>query len=117
MIKLCRRCGLKAQFVLLATQGTGDRTPPHRRYGAPQVFAATMLLMFLIQCGGFVASVPLSQAEGQYMQRGFALLRGVRAADRHHSPLVAEAAVAGIWPLALRESRAQTRPLSIATAG
>ncbi len=63
-----------------------------------------MLLMFLIQCGGFVASVPLSQAEGQYLQRGFALLRGVRAADRHHSPLVAEAAVAGIWPLALRET-------------
>ena len=79
-----------------------DRTAESRRYGAPQVFAATMLLLFLVQCGWFVANVPLSQVEGSYMQRGIALLHGSRVIDRHHSPLVAEAAVAGILPIASR---------------
>jgi hypothetical protein len=79
-----------------------DRTPKRRRYGAPQVFAATLLLLFLVQCGWFVANVPLSQVEGNYILRGIALLHGSRAADPYHSPLVAEAAVAGILPMALR---------------
>jgi hypothetical protein len=79
-----------------------DRTLARRRYGAPQVFAATLLLLFLVQCGWFVANVPLSQVEGNYILRGIALLHGSRAADRHHSPLVAEAAVAGILPMVWR---------------
>ncbi len=85
-------------------EGKLDRMPARRRYGAPQVFAATLLLLFLVQCGWFVANVPLNQVEGNYILRGFELLRGNRAADRHHSPLIAEAAVAGIWPLAIREA-------------
>jgi len=81
-----------------------ERPQAPRRYGAPQVFAATLLLLFLVQCGWFVANVPLSQVEGNYILRGISLLHGVRTADRHHSPLVAEAAVAGIWPVAMREA-------------
>jgi hypothetical protein len=81
-----------------------DRTPARRRYGAPQVFAATLLLLFLVQCGWFVANVPLGQVEGNYILRGIVLLHGGRTADRHHSPLVAEAAVSLIWPVALREA-------------
>jgi hypothetical protein len=79
-----------------------DRTLTRRRFGAPQLFAATMLLLFLVQCGWFVANVPLSQIEGRYILRGIALLHGGRPADRHRSPLVAEAAVAGILPMASR---------------
>jgi hypothetical protein len=85
-------------------EGNLDRAPARRRYGAPQVFAASLLLLFLFQCGWFVANVPLSQGEGNYILRGIALLRGVQESDPHHSPLIAEAAVAGIWPVAMREA-------------
>lgn len=80
-----------------------ERASARRRYGAPQVFAATLLLLFLVQCGWFVANVPLNQVEGNYILRGIALLHGSRAADpyHYHSPLVSEAAVAGILPIAL----------------
>jgi hypothetical protein len=76
--------------------------PGPRRFGPPQVFAATLLLFFLIQCGWFVANVPLNQVEGNYILQGIALLHGRRAADPHHSPLVPEAAVMGILSMAFR---------------
>jgi len=61
-----------------------------------------LLLLFLLQCGWFVANVPLSQVEGNYILRGIALLHGSRAADRHHSPLVPERRLRAFcqWPAA-----------------
>jgi hypothetical protein len=71
------------------------------RYGAPQVFAALLLLLFLLQAGVFIAHVPLSQAEGNRILRGIALARGARQAEPWRSPLADEAAVAGILPVVL----------------
>jgi hypothetical protein len=71
------------------------------RYGAPQVFAALLLLLFLLQVGVFIANVPLNQTEGNYILRGIALASGKREAEPRRSPLVDETAVAGILPLVL----------------
>ena len=112
-------CRPRAQSVPAVKSNSTERRS-RRRYGAPQVFAATMLLLFLVQCGWFVANVPLSQVEGSYIQRGIALLHGSRVIDRHHSPLVAEAAVAGILPIASRLTAAGAGPVharSLSLAG
>jgi len=83
------------------------------RFGGPQIFAATMLLLFLLQCGWFVANVPLNQIEGGYILRGIALLHGSGTADRHHSPLIAEAAVAGILPMTSRLQESALNPYAL----
>jgi hypothetical protein len=69
------------------------------RYGAPQVFAALLLLLFLLQAGVFIASVPLNQTEGNYIMRGIALANGARPTEPRRSPLVDETAALGILPL------------------
>ncbi len=75
-----------------------------RRHGPPQVFAALLLLLFLLQAGLFIANVPLTQAEGNSILRGIALAHGTRDAVSRRSALADEAAVMGILPLALRST-------------
>src|SRR5512140_722390 len=65
------------------------------RFGAPQLIAAILLLLFLGQCGWFIAHVPLTQVESNYILGGMEMLRsGGDAGDQLRSPLVA--LVAGV---------------------
>lgn len=82
--------------------------PTSGRYGAPQIFAAVLLLLFLAQCGWFISRVPLNHVEASYIVRGVALLHGSRDIENHRSPLISEAAVTGILPMLLRQSAADS---------
>lgn len=60
-----------------------------------------MLLLFLAQCAWFVSRVPLNHMEASYITRGIGLAHGVREVEPFHSPLVSDAAVAGVLPILL----------------
>lgn len=63
------------------------------RFGRPQLFAALLLLAFLIQCAWFIAHAPLNQLEAGYIQSGLFMLNGAGpAGDQFRSPVVALAA-------------------------
>lgn len=60
------------------------------RFSTPQFIAAFLLLVFLAQCGWFIAHAPLNQVEGSYITSGLLMLNGAESAgDQYRSPVVA----------------------------
>ena len=60
------------------------------RFSTPQFIAAFLLLAFLAQCGWFIAHVPLTHVESNYIVGGMEMWRsGADAGDQLRSPLVA----------------------------
>src|SRR5215208_6310544 len=60
------------------------------RFSTPQFVAAFLLLIFLAQCGWFIAHAPLNQVEGSYITSGLLMLNGSDSGgDQYRSPIVA----------------------------
>ncbi len=75
------------------------------RFGTPQFIAAFMLLLFLLQCGWFIAHAPLNQVEAGYIQSGLLMLNGAGSAgDQYRTPVVALISAVPILPLISREA-------------
>lgn len=68
-------------------------------FGVPQIVAGVLLLAFIAQCAYFIAHVPLTQVEMNYVLQGVAATEKLNGGiDQYRSPLVPLIAVAGVAP-------------------